>query len=94
MGFTGQPLNDQDGPVPHSATDLPLPSISLFNCSLLLRLGNSQEEGEVPDASLYLGTLSQGSAAPSSFRHLGGSTRAWEDAQRWASLEQLWLSNL
>lgn len=32
--------------------------------------------------------------ALSSFRHLGGSTRVWEDTQSWASLEQLWLSNL
>lgn len=27
-------------------------------------------------------------------RHLGGSTRAWEDTQSWASLDQVWLSSL
>lgn len=36
----------------------------------------------------------EGPYASSSFRHLGGSTRVWEDTQSWASLEQLWLSNL
>lgn len=101
MDLTGQTLTIRTGrylilrPTRHSSFSPCSLSFSLSFWGIFRRKGKSLLE---TCASVLFAQdefyTAQGPDAPSSFRHLGGSTRVWEDTQSWVSLEQLWLSNL
>lgn len=99
MGVHRVNPHDQ-GPVPYSALrpadDFPaLMSCLIFVWSIPRRVGKSLMETSASALFAQDGShTAEGPDASSSSRHLGGSTRVWEDTQSWASLEQLWLSNL
>lgn len=101
MDFTGQTLTIRTGrylilrPTRHSSFPPCSLSFSFLFGEFFRKKGKSLLETSAsvlfPQDEFY---TAQSPDAPSSFRHLGGSTRVWEDTQSWVSLEQLWLSNL